>query len=211
MREGRCAKPARRLLSGDHPCMRDVTIAIIAGGRSSRMGKNKSFVSVQGKPMIEHILDSLVPLDCPKIIITNSVYDYKQCNLPLYADVIPDQGALGGIYTALYYATTPYVLCAACDMPFLNTQVVQHLLSLRETGDAVAAHINGVWQTFPAVYHTRLLPSLRAAIDSGQLQIQRLLANMAIRAVTLDEITPIDPDLRTFTNINTPTELAAAQ
>jgi molybdenum cofactor guanylyltransferase len=191
--------------------MRDVTIAILAGGRSRRMGRNKSFVSVQGKPMIEHILESLTPLNVPKIIITNSAYDYRQYHLPLFADVIPDQGALGGIYTALYHSATPYALCVACDMPFLNIQVIQHILSLRETHDAVAVCINNVWQPFPAVYHKNLAPSLREAIDSRRLQMQKILNQMAIYPVVPEDIQHIDPDLRSFTNINTPTELEIAQ
>lgn len=191
--------------------MHDVTIAIVAGGRSRRMGQNKSFVSVQGKPMLEHILDCLTSLDYPKLIITNRAYDYAQYHLPLYADVMPDQGALGGIYTALHYSATPYVLCVACDMPFLNGRVLQYLLSLRESADVVAASINDVWQTFPAVYHTRLLPSLKKTIESHQLQMQRLFHRMNVCRVLLPDLAPFDPDLRTFTNINTPSELATAQ
>jgi molybdenum cofactor guanylyltransferase len=84
-------------------------------------------------------------------------------------------------------------------------------LAQRKQANGVAAHINGLWQTFPAVYHKNLLPSLRNAIDEHRLQMQRVLSELAIRPVTPEEIRHIDPDLRTFTNINTPSELEMAQ
>ena len=191
--------------------MHDVTIAILAGGRSRRMGQNKSLVSVQGKPMIEHIIENLAPLKSPMLLITNSAYDYAQYNLTMYADVIPDHGALGGLYTALHHSTTPYVLCVACDMPFLNIDVLRHMLAQRGQADAVAASIEGVWQTFPAVYSTALLPTFRQAIEAQSLQMQRLFRQIDVLAITPQDINHIDPDFRTFTNINTPDELQAAQ
>src|SRR5689334_16665572 len=132
----------------------------MAGGRSRRMGQNKSFVSIQGKPMIEHILECLAPLECPTILITSLFDDYRQYNIPMFADVIPDQGALGGLYTALHVTQTPYVLCVACDMPFLNLDVLRHFISLRKTGDAVAAYFDSTWQIFPALYNTSTVPYL---------------------------------------------------
>lgn len=95
--------------------MDDGTIAIIAGGRSRRMGQNKSFVSVQGKPMIEHILECLASLKATMILITNQPYDYKQFDLPMFGDVIPDQGTL--IRRYLYGASSQSnPLCAVCSV-----------------------------------------------------------------------------------------------
>lgn len=96
-------------------------------------------------------------------------------------------------------------------MPFLNTNVLSYLLSRREQAEAVVAHINGLWQTFPAVYDKRLLPFFRAAIEGQHLQIQRVLDQLAISPVYMKDISSIDPDLSTFTNINTPDELKVIQ
>src|SRR5687768_17502736 len=100
-----------RLLRGTGNRMRDVSIAILAGGKSRRMGQNKSFVPLHGRPLIEHILDQLATLELPTCIVTNEPDAYVHYGLPLVTDVVPDQGALGGLYTALRWSPTPYVLC----------------------------------------------------------------------------------------------------
>jgi molybdenum cofactor guanylyltransferase len=191
--------------------MHDMTIAVLAGGRSTRMGQNKSFVEVHGVPMIERVLDSVSPLGRPIMLITADSEVYAHYSLPMFADVIPHQGALGGLYTALYYSTTPYILCVACDMPFLNTDVLRYLLGHRHEANAVVAHINGLWQPFPGIYHRCLLPSLKESLDKHQSQMQRVLNHMSVYPVSSKEILHIDPGLRTFTNINNPNELEVIQ
>jgi len=191
--------------------VRDVTLTIMAGGRSQRMGQNKSFVSIQGKPMIEHILERLASLQCPTLLITSLFDDYKQYNLPMFADIIPDQGALGGLYTALHVSETPSVLCVACDMPFINIDLLRHMISLRERADVIAAYFDETWQIFPALYNKTALPHFKSALDSQTLRMQKIFQGMAVHTLTQADLAPIDPDLRSFININTPSELEAAQ
>ena len=98
------------------------TVAILAGGQSSRMGADKSFVPVLGRPMIEHVLARLADLgQAETILVTNRPDAYAYLALPTYTDVIPAKGALGGIYSALHYSPSPYTLVLACDMPFVSS------------------------------------------------------------------------------------------
>src|SRR5713226_3707890 len=97
----------------------DLTVAILAGGRSSRMGTDKSFVRVLGRPLIEDILAQVTGLGTETLIVTNRPDDYAYLRVPLFTDVLPDKGALGGLYSALHSATQRHVLCIACDMPFV--------------------------------------------------------------------------------------------
>src|SRR5688500_13381989 len=111
--------------------MKEFTLAIIAGGKSSRMGTDKSFVPLAGKPIIEHIISRTTDLGQETtILITNRPADYAHLGLPMYADVFPEKGSLGGIYTAIQYSRSPYTLTIACDMPFVNPALLQHMLSL---------------------------------------------------------------------------------
>ena len=83
--------------------MPPLTVALLAGGQSSRMGTDKSFVRVLGRPLIEDILAQVADLGAETILVTNRPEDYRYLGLPLFGDVLPDQGALGGLYTGLYY------------------------------------------------------------------------------------------------------------
>ena len=95
----------------------DLSVAVLAGGKSSRMGQDKAFVAVRGRPLIEDVLAGLAGLGGEVFIVTNQPEPYRYLGLPLHADVLPDQGALGGVYSALYHSARPRTLCVACDMP----------------------------------------------------------------------------------------------
>src|SRR5438477_5645141 len=115
----------------------DLTVAVLAGGRSSRMGTDKSFVRVLGRPLIEHILAQAEGLGDETLIVTNQPQDYAYLGLPLFGDVLPDKGALGGLYSALHSAGGRHILCIACDMPFLVRDLLDYLVSLRSEAEAV--------------------------------------------------------------------------
>lgn len=188
--------------------MRDVSIAILAGGKSRRMGQNKSFVLLDGKPMIEHVLDQLRLLELPIFIVTNTPEAYVHYGLPLYRDILPDHGALGGIYTALQSSVTPYVLCAACDMPFLNPALLDFILRQRAGYEAVVALMEGKWYVFPGVYSRASLDTFEDFLNRREFHLQTVLNTLRTRPLTLGEIRAHDPHLRSFINLNTPLELA---
>lgn len=187
--------------------MPDVSIAILAGGQSRRMGQNKSFVSLHGKPMMTHVLERLAPLDLPTFIVTNTPDEYAHYNLPMVGDVMPQHGALGGLYTALKTSSTAVVLCAACDMPFLNPPLLRFMIDQCAGHDVAAAILDGVWQVFPGAYSQSCLPTFEHSLKTGALQLQRVLNSLKIAAVQDADLRPFDPELRSFANINTPIEL----
>ena len=94
-----------------------LTLAIQAGGRSSRMGKDKALLDFGGQPLIQQVLSRLESLADETIVTTNHPEDYHFLGFPLIPDVIPDRGALGGLYTALNAASHPLVAVVACDLP----------------------------------------------------------------------------------------------
>src|SRR5947208_1757018 len=114
-----------------------LSVAILAGGRSSRMGTDKAFVRVLGRPLIEDILAQVADLGSETLIVTNRPDDYAYLGVPLFTDVLPDKGALGGIYSALASAGQPHILCIACDMPFVVRPLLEHFIRLIPEGDAI--------------------------------------------------------------------------
>lgn len=186
-----------------------VTVAILAGGRSSRMGTDKSFVPLLGKTMIQHVIARVRPLGAQTILITNRPDDYAPLGLPMFPDVLPDKGSLGGLYTALTCSPTAYTLCVACDMPFLNPALLKYLLSLREGYDVIVPRINGFPEALHAVYSKACLGPMREKIDQGRLKVIGFYGHVRVRFVEEEEVRRFDPALRSFINVNTPEELAA--
>lgn len=187
------------------------TVAILAGGQSRRMGTNKSFVMLEGKPIIQHVIERVQVLELPIILITNTPEEYAALELPMYADALPGNGSLGGIYTALSYSTTSYTLCVGCDMPLLNPALLQHLIDQQPGYDIVVPVVAGRHENLCAVYSQNCLGLMRQQIDSGQLKIGLLHEKLRVEKVTEATLREIDPDLHTFMNINTPDDLASIQ
>ena len=188
-----------------------ITIAILAGGRSSRMGVDKSFVRLLGKTLIQHVLGRLTPLGAPIILITNRPEAYAPLGLSMFGDVIPDKGSLGGLYSAVTHSPTGHTLCVACDMPFLNPALLEYLIGLRQGYDVIVPRINGFPETLHAIYHKNCLGPMREQIEGDRLKIVGFYGQVRVRLVEEAEVKRFDPDLRSFVNVNTPEELAEIQ
>ena len=189
----------------------DLTVAVLAGGRSSRMGTDKSFVRVLGRPLIEHILAQVAGLGDETLIITNRPDEYAYLGLPLWADVLPNQGALGGLYSALHASQRRHVLCVACDMPFFVRPLLDHLLGLRQAGEAVVPRLGGQPEPVRAIYRRDCQGPIRAVLDAGRLRVSGIFAEMQVRYVDEAEIDRFDPERLSFVNVNTPADLEQAQ
>jgi hypothetical protein len=122
---------------------------------SSRMGTNKSLVMLNGKPLIQNVIERLDPLNTPIHLITNRPDDYHMLDLATLPDMISGKGALGDLYSTLIHSTANHTLCVACDIPFLNANLLSYLVSLRESYDPVAPRIDGRVET---LHHARQLP-----------------------------------------------------
>lgn len=196
--------------------MPNFTVAIVAGGKSSRMGADKSFVPLRGRPMIEYVLASISDLgQSETILITNRPGDYAHLRFPMFTDIIPDQGALGGIYTALYRSQNADVLTLACDMPFLNPALLRYIIALRaEHGspyDVIVPRVNDHPQGLHALYNKTCLLSIRARIDAHRLKVIGFYDDVRVRYLEPPEWSRLDPRGLSFHNVNTPEELQAAQ
>jgi molybdopterin-guanine dinucleotide biosynthesis protein A len=189
----------------------DLTTVIMAGGKSSRMGTDKSFVPLLGKPMIEHVIDSVAELGRELILITNKPDEYAYLNLPMYGDLYPDQGPLGGFHSALYHAATPYILVVACDMPWLNRPLLEYMISLRETADIIVPR----WDKYPeplhAVYSQRCLQPITENLETGLLKLTAFFGKVTVHYLEKETIARFDPTGQSFVNVNTPEELLNAQ
>jgi molybdopterin-guanine dinucleotide biosynthesis protein A len=187
-----------------------LTVAIMAGGQSSRMGTDKSFVLFEGRPMIENVLDTVSGLGDETLLITNKPDEYEHLNLSMVSDVYPGLGPLGGIFTAVHAASHPHTLIVACDMPWLNRPLLEYMISLRQTADVVVPR----WEKFPeplhAIYSKACLDPIEEKLKAKMLKITVFFGQVDVRFVEREEIERFDEDGRSFANINSPQDLQEA-
>ena len=107
---------------------KDITGIILAGGKSSRMGTDKSFLSLKGKPFVQYSIDALKPL-VSEIIIVSDNEAYNGFGLKRVNDIIKNAGPVSGIYSGLEASTTEYNLILSCDIPLINSEILEKLIN----------------------------------------------------------------------------------
>jgi len=171
------------------------------------MGIDKSFVPFNGRPMIEIVKEQVTGLGSETILISNKQDSYVNLDLPIFSDIYPDSGPLGGIFTALKASRYTHVLVVACDMPWLNRQLLQYLVSLKDSADVIVPR----WDKFPeplhAIYNKSCCAPIEKCIKAGKLKITGFFADVRVCFVDQEEIVRYDPQGRSFTNVNTPEDL----
>lgn len=189
-----------------------ISVVIQAGGQSSRMGVDKGLVPLAGRPMIEHVLARVAGLGAETLITTNNQDEYEYLGLPMASDEEPGAGALPGLRTALRAAQGETVLVVACDMPFVNRLLLEHLLSLSREADVVVPRWKDRYQTLQTVYaRKKCLKAVDEALAQGERRMISFYPQVLVRHVPPEEVEEYDPTGRSFFNVNTPEELAEAE
>lgn len=202
--------PDRAMPRDDTPGHRAMSAAILAGGRSTRMGTNKALLPFGGVRIIEGLLRKIRPLFPEILVIANDRDAYADLGVPIWPDRIPEKGSLGGIYTAVFHSTFPQTFCIACDMPLANPAVIAYLRDGAAGFDVVVPRTADGYQPLHAVYSKSCLPHMEAMIRADRLKIDRLFRMVRVRTVEEEELRPLDPSLLCFVNVNTREELEAA-
>ncbi|MHB8836580.1 MAG: molybdenum cofactor guanylyltransferase [Candidatus Methylomirabilia bacterium] len=190
----------------------ECSAAILAGGRSSRMATNKALLEVGGSSMLRRTADLLRPLVDDLFLVADDAAAYAGLGLPVIPDVHPGRGAIGGIHAALRHAAHPLVLCVACDMPHLGSGVIELLLSSALPGDdALIPRIGGRAEPLLAVYGRGAAAGFEQAIGAGRLRVMDAFDGLRPRFIDEAALRAADAGLRSFINVNTPGDLAAAR
>ncbi len=213
-----------------------VTAVVLAGGQSRRMGQNKALLELDGQPLIARVVERVMPLCADGIIVANNAGAYSGFGLPVAPDVYPGKGSLGGIFTGLRTARQPYALVVACDMPFLNRELLAYMISLAPQYDLVVPsghdpssrtpHLGGAvtgdWKDKPiaksrdlhpvhAVYSKACLVPIQRQLDANDLRVIGFFDAVRLRIVEPEEVDQFDPDRHTFLNVNTPEDYELAR
>src|SRR6188474_2777355 len=174
-----------------------LTVAILVGGYGSRMGGvDKAALELNGKPLLEYVLDAVAPLAAEIFVVANDDRLVGDPRFTVLHDPEPHAGVLPALLIALDAATSPLLLLLACDMPFVNRNVVGFLLDVAATQDAVMPYVQSFPQAMHAIY--RVAPCREAvrnllADESGGRRMISFLDDVDAIRVPEEEIRKLDP------------------
>lgn len=183
---------------------------ILAGGKSTRFGRDKAFEPLAGKMLIEHVADVLRGLFPEVMIVANAPRLFQGFDLAVASDVIPGAGSLGGILTGLIHSGSGRCFVAACDMPFLRADLVAELYERSVRYDVVVPVVAGEPEPLHAVYSKRCIRPIVGMIAEGQYRIVGLYKRVSVLKVREEEWKLFDPEGASFFNINTPSDFCDA-
>ena len=171
-------------------------------------------MSFLGRPLIQRVVDRLTPIADEILVTTNNPEDYRFLDLPLYQDLKPGRGALGGLHTALSCASCDAVAVVACDMPFASAALIEAAsgLLVREDVDVVIPDSGQGLEPLHAVYRrATCLPAIASAIDADKWRLISWFPHVKVRILQPEEIKLHDPSGLAFWNLNTPEEFSEAE
>jgi molybdopterin-guanine dinucleotide biosynthesis protein A len=190
-----------------------MTGLIMAGGKSRRLGQDKRFLILGGKSCLQRVLDVYKNLFEEIVIVADEKEPFQSLGIRVVEDMIPGRATLGGLYTGLHHAGSDRVFAAAVDMPSLSTEAIRIVLEQSGQADIVIPDLNGKLQPMHAAYSKACLPYLKELIDASRLKVQELCAipELSVHRIPQSVFKRVDPELRSFFNINTPEDLARAR
>lgn len=188
----------------------DSSVLVLAGGQSSRLGTDKSFLLIDNQPLVARTVHKLAALSDDLVVVTNDLERYRSLALParLVPDEAPGMGSLMGIYSGLKVARHPRALVVGCDMPFLDLSLLRYMLSLAGGYDVVIPRLGELLEPLHAVYSNACLPAMDRLLGQGRRQIITFFHEVRVRYVERAEVDRFDPGHLSFINVNTPQDWA---
>lgn len=184
----------------------DITCIILAGGKSSRMGVNKSFLRLGNQTIIERITDLMNSLFKDVILITNAPIEYEFLNRPLYKDIYIDKGPLGGIHSGLTHSKTEKNFVISCDVPLMTKEMIEYIINFQTCKPIVFCKAAGYHQPLVGVYHKAIIFEIEKII-SKNTETSDISFHYFLKKVEVELIDPQDLPFykdEIFLNVNNP-------
>jgi molybdopterin-guanine dinucleotide biosynthesis protein A len=191
--------------------MKSMVAYILAGGRSSRMGADKAFLELAGKPLILRAFE-VAREAVPDVKIVGDPRKFAAFG-PVIEDVYRDRGPLGGIHAALTNSEVEWNLILAVDLPFVPAQFLKYLLARAESSGATATvpYVAGYFQPLCAVYRKAFVSAAERSLSVKKNKIDPLFREVSLCAVSEEDISVSGFEASIFRNLNTPEEWQAAK
>src|SRR3990167_1356507 len=207
--------------------IKNCTGIILAGGENKRMPVLKAFIKINGEKIIERNLKIMRQLFKEIFIVTNQPELYLYLKTPLLGDVYDIRGPMTGIFTSLLNSSNNWVFISACDMPFINGELIKYMASKRDNYDAVVpksplrpllvkvmtrrGRRGDYIEPLFAFYSKQLMPSMEKAIFSNKTGIKDFLKDKKVKYISAEEIRDIDAKAMSFINLNTLKDMERVQ
>jgi molybdopterin-guanine dinucleotide biosynthesis protein A len=175
---------------------------LLSGGKSSRFGTNKAMETINGRPLIEQIVEGLKNA-FEKVYIIGNVKEYVFLQDVFFCeDIIPNKGPLGGLLTGLTCSDSEYNFLTACDMPFLTSEFFEFVNLQKKDYDVLVPEYNSYLEPLAAVYSKKCLPFINASLKNDQLKLKSFFPKVKVRIIKETIIREIGEPEKLFFNIN---------
>ena len=192
----------------------NVSGVALAGGMSRRLGRNKAVEEIGGERLIERVINRLSEVASETVVVVAEESRAQALDLPdgvrTAADIYPGHGSLGGIFTGLSAARGDYGIVVACDMPFLNTGLLQFMVDLAPDFDVVVPRVDGRPEPLHAIYSKSCLEPIESRLKRQDLKIALFFEEVMVAYVDEDDIDLFDPERLSFFNVNTQEDMDKA-
>ena len=186
-----------------------VAAIILAGGNSSRMGEDKGLLELNGTPMIGHVINTLKGITDDILIVSNNEA-YQQFGLPVYSDIIPNKGPIGGIYTGLLKSNSEVNIVISCDSPFVTTSFLNKLIAESDGQEVTISSYNDRVHPTIGIYKRCIKSTIKQQIDSNEFKLMKTIEKLQHQIIPFSSAhKDIDPII--FSNINTQQDLLKYQ
>lgn len=191
------------------PC----TGVILSGGLANRYdGIEKALLRVGGVRILDRLYDMYCELFDEIILVTNTPEKFLAWDLLIVSDLFPIRSSLTGIHAGLFYMSNPYGFVSACDTPFLKKEIVETIIAKIEAHiDIVMPETTAGFEPLCAAYSKRCLEAAQNHLEREKLKITKTFRKNRIKTISEKVLRKIDPELKSFFNINTPEDLAHAE
>ena len=171
------------------------------------MGREKGLININGKPMIQHVIDHIDPV-CEQVIISANDKAYEDFGYPVYRDEINEIGPAGGIITCLKHSKNEKNIIISCDLPFATTGFIRTLLEMSGDHEITLPMSGSYYQPLCAVYSKEVYTVFREYVNKGIYSLQSIIRAFRIRAVRQEDIKGFDLS-RELRNVNSPDDLSS--
>ncbi len=199
------------VIAGQKPNMPEVSVVILAGGRSRRLGMDKALLKLDGEWLLERVASALTSLTDDLLVVVDDQDKLGHLGLRTVVDALRGLGPLGGIYSGLRAMQHERGLFVACDMPLLNLDLLRYVVSLSGDFDVVIPRIGDNVEPLHAIYSKACAKPVADLLEQGDLRIVHFFPRVRVRYVEQTEIDAFDPQHWSFFNINTADDLDRAR
>lgn len=190
--------------------MKGGSAIILAGGKSSRMGRDKALIEIFGEPLVARVARVISPLFESLIVVANGDLEAVLPDAAIVKDIFPEKGPLGGIHAGLTASRSEENFVVACDMPFVSPAVIQTIRTLRGSSDVCLPETEKGLEPLCAVYSKSCLPQIERALRSNRRRVTAFFSEVDVRIVKREELEGLDGVDLAFLNVNTREDLEAA-